>query len=148
MRGLAAALLLLVAAPLFAVDTGRADGKAVVGGKTVRFKYSYAYTSGEHDVVVLVTDKALRAKDDPRKPLRRGVQSMVIDFDTDESTRVRRLVIQITDGTFVIDHPEVGMTLNVEEDAIEGSISTTTTTAEPRSLKVRVRIAFNAEYAE
>ena len=40
------------------------------------------------------------------------------------------------------------MTLNVEEDAIEGSVSTTTTSTEPASLKVRIRIAFNAEYAE
>jgi hypothetical protein len=38
MRGLLAALLLLRAAPLFAVDTGKADGKVVVNGKTVRFK--------------------------------------------------------------------------------------------------------------
>ena len=34
------------------------------------------------------------------------------------------------------------------EDAIEGNVSTTTTITEPRSLKVRIRIAFNAEYAE
>ncbi len=42
MRGFAPALLLLAAAPLFAVDAGRADGKAVVNGKTVRFKPSDA----------------------------------------------------------------------------------------------------------
>ena len=38
MRGFAAALLLLAAAPLFAFDMRRADGKTLVNGKTVRLK--------------------------------------------------------------------------------------------------------------
>ena len=51
-------------------------------------------------------------------------------------------------AAFVIDDPRVGMTLNVEEDAVEGSISATTETVQPRDVSVRIRIAFNAEYAK
>jgi len=107
MRRLVAILLLLAAAPLFAVDTGRADGKAVVNGKTVRFKYAYAYTTGEQGVTVLVTDRTLRRWDDPRKPVPKRVQAIRIIFEADGRTRVRQIVVQSIDGTFVIDDPSI-----------------------------------------
>jgi hypothetical protein len=148
MRHFAAILLFLAAAPLFAVDTARADGKAVVNGKTVRFKYAYAYTTGEQGVTVLVTDRTLRRWDNPRKPVPKRVQAVRIVFEADGETRVRQIVLQTSDGTFAIDNPRVGMNLDIEEDAIEGSISLPTTTIPASGATVRIRIAFNAEYSK
>src|SRR5258707_890352 len=148
MRRLVAILLLLAAAPLFAVDTGRADGKAVVNGKTVRFKYAYAYTTGEQGVTVLVTDRTLRRWDDPRKPVPKREQAIRIIFEADGRTPVRQIDVQSIDGTFVIDDPKVGMNLDIDEDAIEGSISLPTTTIPASGATVRIRVAFNSEYSK
>jgi hypothetical protein len=148
MRGLLAALLLLSAGPLFAVDTGKADGRAVVNGKTVRFKYAYAYTTGDQSVTVLVTDRALWSWDDPRKPVPRRVQAVRVTFEADGRTEVTQILVQLNDGTFVVDHPKVGMNLNIDEDAIEGSISLPSTSIPASHATVRVRIAFNAEYSK
>jgi hypothetical protein len=151
MRRLLLAALLLMALPLLAVDTGKADGKVVLNGKTVRFTQSYAWESDD-GIVVLLTDKPLAKEANPRtfaEAVPPGTQALTIYFGDDtDTTKVRSIVIQHADGKFVLDAPETGMMLQTDDDAIEGNLSTTGTTTSPAGATVRIRVAFNAEFSE
>jgi hypothetical protein len=142
---------LLLTLPLYAADTGKADGKLNLNGNRVSFTNSYAWTSEKH-VLVLLTDKPLPAKSDPRtfaQAAPAGTQTLMIDFDTTTSATVTQMVIHHADGTFRIDKPGVGsMEINVDEDAISGSLALSAATTAPAGGQVRIRVSFNAEYQE
>jgi hypothetical protein len=145
------AAVLVVALPLFATDTGKADGKLNLNGNRVAFTNAYAWTVEKH-VLVLLTDKPLPAKSNPRtfaEAAPAGTQTLLIDFDAATSAAVTQIVIHHADGTFRIDKPEgASMEVNVDEDAISGSLGLTATTTSPAGAQVRIRVSFNAEYQE
>lgn len=150
MRRLLLAVLILAAMPLLAVDTGKADGKVVLNGKTVRVTQSYAWED-EGAVIVLLTDKPLAKDADPRpfaEAAPPGTQGLTIYFDAGADAKVRRIVVQHADGVFTIDDPQAGMMLQTDDDAIEGNISVTGMSTSPAGAKVRIRVAFNAEFSE
>lgn len=137
--------------PLLALEAGKAEGKAVVNGKTVKLTESYAWSGEGEGIVVMLTDKALPEGADPRsytKALPAGTHAVLIFFDPEEHLKVARVVVHHPDGIFTVEAPSVGMEMQTDEDSIEGQLSVSAESTTPAGSKVRVRVAFNTEYTE